>query len=123
MAHHPIQPLEKDNLGVLRFKPNAIVQHLLYHGGITLNHIACLGFSDEDQQQFAQLIGYSLDGYSELNYVDDVAFETANAMAQQPMTEVGARIEVLEAKLSGIRTALKPVVCVAFRVHPVDLTE
>ena len=38
----PIQPLIEDEHGVVRFKPNAIVQHLLDHGGIDLNQIAAL---------------------------------------------------------------------------------
>jgi hypothetical protein len=36
-----------------------------------------LPFSNEDRQQFAQLIGYSLGGYSELSYVDDDAYKAA----------------------------------------------
>ena len=41
-------------------------------------------FTKEDRQQFAQLIGYSLSGYGELNYVTDRAWEKA----QQSQTEV-----------------------------------
>jgi hypothetical protein len=74
---HPTQPLEKDADGVMRFKQNAIVRHLLDVGqkhGCGLNEIACMEFSIEDRRQFAQLIGYSWGGYEELGYVaDDVA--------------------------------------------------
>lgn len=45
MKKHPIQPLEKDDDGVVRFKENAIVKHLLDHGDIDMNKIAILDFS------------------------------------------------------------------------------
>jgi hypothetical protein len=71
-ATGPTQPLEKDERGVLRFKPNRIVQHLLdTHPTCDMNMLARLDFSDEDRRQFAQLIGYSLSGYGELSYVDE----------------------------------------------------
>jgi hypothetical protein len=69
-TNHPVQPLIKG-----RFKPNKIVVHLLDHGPFDMNRLAMLEFTDEDRQQFAQLIGYSLGGYSELNYVTDEAFD------------------------------------------------
>lgn len=37
---HPIQPLIVDEHGTVRFKPNAIVEHLLDNGGIDMNQIA-----------------------------------------------------------------------------------
>lgn len=79
MAHkpHPIQPLIKDPHGVTRFKANKIVRYLLDHGGIDMNQLAMLQFSREDRQQFAQLIGYSLCGYSDLSYVGENAWERA----------------------------------------------
>ena len=55
---HPIQPLAPDERGTLRFKPNAIVRWLLDEGPFDLNQIAMKQFSVEDQEQFAQLIGY-----------------------------------------------------------------
>jgi hypothetical protein len=66
---HPIQPLEHDENGVIRFKANAIVKHLLDAGGIDLNQLARMEFAREDREQFAQLIGYSLSGFSGLDYV------------------------------------------------------
>ena len=70
---HPRQPTVLDANGVIRFKQNKIVRALLDKASaakvMDLNAIACMGFSDEDRQQFAQLIGYSLSGYSELSYV------------------------------------------------------
>jgi hypothetical protein len=69
-TNHPDQPLIKG-----RFKPNKIVVHLLDHGPFDMNQLAMLEFTDEDRQQFAQLLGYSLGGYSDLGYVTDEAFD------------------------------------------------
>ncbi len=76
---HPIQPLIEDECGIHRFKKNAIVRHLLDVGPFDMNQLACLPFSDEDREQFAQLIGYSLSGFSELDYVSDETYERAAA--------------------------------------------
>lgn len=73
----PLQPLIRDAMGCDRFKENQIVSHLLKHGGIDMNALACMPFSVEDREQFAQLIGYSLDGFGELSYVTDATFEAA----------------------------------------------
>lgn len=66
---HPTQPIARG-----RFKGNAIVRYLLDAGPFDLDHLAMLPFSNADRQQFAQLIGYSLDGYGELSYVTDAAY-------------------------------------------------
>lgn len=120
---HPIQPLAQDEQGILRFKPNAIVSYLLDNGGIDLNQIATLGFDREDHEQFAQLIGYSLGGYSDLSYVKDETWETANRMAEKGETEDQARIKILEEKLATVRKGLKELVPEIFRIHPDDLEE
>ncbi len=78
---HPIQPIIDVN-GTKRFKANAIVEYLLDNGGIDMNAISRLPFSREDREQFAQLIGYSLSGFSELGYVSDDTFEAASKMAE-----------------------------------------
>jgi len=70
MSAHPIQPVERDEDGVLRFKKNAIVRALLDTGRLDMNDIMVLPFSADDRQQFAQLIGYSVSGYEELSYHD-----------------------------------------------------
>ena len=117
---HPIQPLSKDSSGVLRFKQNAIVRHLLDCGGIDLHQIACIDFTADDRQQFAQLIGYSLSGYSELSYVDDDAYETAVGTSKG-QTEDKAKIKHLERELKAVRAALRKPVARLFGVHPDDL--
>jgi hypothetical protein len=39
-----------------------------------------MDFSDEDRIQFAQLVGYSLSGFSELSYIDDATYEQAEQL-------------------------------------------
>lgn len=79
MTDHPIQPLEKDKQGVLRFKENPIVRFLLDAGPFDMHQLALMPFDDEDREQFAQLIGYSLSGFDGLYYVSDKTLERAEA--------------------------------------------
>lgn len=67
---HPMQPIYDDD-GVERFKANRIVRWLLDAGPFDMNTIAVTPFEVEDREQFAQLIGYSVSGFSELPYVRD----------------------------------------------------
>lgn len=117
---HPIQPIETDAAGNPRFKENAIVRYLLEHGPHDMNHLARKEFSKEDRQQFAQLIGYSLRGYGELNYVDDDAYEAAEQISQGK-PELQAKVEVLEQKLRAMRMALREPMAHLFGIHPDDL--
>lgn len=68
MKVHPTQPLHVVD-GVVRFRGNAIVQHLLRIGAIDLNKIDVGLFSKEDVEQFWQLLGYSVSGYGELSFI------------------------------------------------------
>lgn len=90
-ARHPLQPLERATNGVVRFKRNAIVCYLLDKGPFDMNDIAGQSFSQEDREQFAQLIGYSLGGYAELPYVSDATYDAAT---RQPvhMTDGSAAV-------------------------------
>ena len=106
MKKHPIQPLEKDQYGVLRFKRNKIVCHLLEKGGIDLDKIARLDFSNEDREQFAQLIGYSLNGFSELSYVSDETWCAVNKKTETEITDEEARIETLVGITEELRAIL-----------------
>ncbi len=76
---HPVQPIVFDKGGVARFKENAIVRHLLDHGGLDLHQLAILPFSDEDRMQFAQLIGYSVCGFGEMDYAAEDVVSEADA--------------------------------------------
>jgi hypothetical protein len=74
-----VQPLVKDVHGRDRFKENKIVSFLLDNGGFDMNKLAKMDFSDNDREQFAQLIGYSLDGYGMLSYVTDETYYQASS--------------------------------------------
>lgn len=117
----PIQPLITDQHGTLRFKENAIVRYLLDNGGVNLNDLARIEFSQDDRMQFAQLIGYSLSGFADLSYVDDATFEAATAMAEQGMNYKDARIATLAEKLDSLKQALREPIAELFGVHPDDL--
>jgi len=81
---HPIQPLVKDEAGRNRFKENRIITFLLDNGGFDMNKLAVMDFSQNDREQFAQLIGYSLDGYGTLSYVTDETYDDAvNSLKEQ----------------------------------------
>lgn len=79
---HPIQPLSKDKNGTLRFKKNAIVRYLLDAGPFDMNQLALMSFNNEDREQFAQLIGYSLSGFGELHYVSDEVYDKAVSQSE-----------------------------------------
>ena len=100
---NPIQPILVDDNGVQRFKKNAIVDYLLDNGGIDLNQIARLDFTDDDRAQFAQLIGYSVSGFADLSYVSEETYNAAELMADEGMTEDKARIRALEEILDKAR--------------------
>ena len=84
-VQHPTQPLVTDAHGVQRFKENKIVSFLAEG---RLNELCAMDFSDEDREQLAQLIGYSLSGFGELSYVSDETFRRA-----QEQSELVAEIE------------------------------
>ena len=87
MSKHPMQPVEFDARGVIRFKENKIVSYLLdlstngNKGG--MNQIAVMPFSQEDREQFAQLIGYSVSGYGDLSYVSEDTIAKADLEAEK----------------------------------------
>lgn len=122
--NNPIQPLEKDAHGTLRFKENAIVRHLLewaQERGHGLNEMARMDFNADDWQQMAQLIGYSLSGYSELSYVSADAYGAAATMADEGLREKDARIAYSEHELHMARASLREPIARLFGVHPDDL--
>jgi hypothetical protein len=110
--NHPDQPLIQDENHVTRFKKNRIVEYLLDNGPFDMNKLAMLEFDDEDRQQFAQLIGYSLGGYGDLSYVSDEAYERATTQSDERRIAAclkaceGISTEVLElnAEAGGVAT-------------------
>lgn len=119
---HPIQPIYLDEQRTLRFKQNSIVRFLLDRGGFDLNFIAQTDFPREDRVQFAQLIGYSLDGFGELSYVNDYDYLVAQKTCQDKnISEKEARIEVLEKELADLKELLRKPIARLYGIHPDDL--
>lgn len=81
-AQNPIQPITKDEHGVERFKANKIVAFLLDAGPFDMNQLALIDFSRDDREQFAQLIGYSVSGFTELSYVRNSTWKRAQEAMQ-----------------------------------------
>lgn len=84
--YHPMQHVEMVG-EVARFRANAIVRWLVddrdAHGHETLNDIAYrVDFRREDHEQLAQLIGYSVSGAGDLDYVDDETLAIADAAVE-----------------------------------------
>lgn len=118
------QPIVRERNGVVRFKANPIVRDLLdwasavhpapslrmlelrarFPQSFSLNEIARNGYGAEEQTQFAQLIGYSICGYSELEYVSDSDYERAAAIADELMGKWKAAKE-LERRMKGATNA------------------
>lgn len=83
MTKHPMQPIEFDDQGTARFKQNALVRYLLDAGPIDLNQLAVLpNIPNEDHEQLAQLIGYSVSGFGDLSYADPKTVAQADAIAE-----------------------------------------
>ncbi len=81
---HPMQPIEFDDQGVIRFKANAIVRYLITFAskkGCGLNELSCLPFGNDDWTQLAQLMGYSVSGAGDLSYFDERILDAADAQA------------------------------------------
>jgi hypothetical protein len=95
---HPIQPVVLDENGVKRFKQNKIVRDLLDYSrerGFGLNEIICRDYPREDREQLAQLIGYSLGGAAELDYMSETvlaAAESADANARRLSAQVARSV-------------------------------
>lgn len=121
----PIQPLEEDKNGTVRFRENAIVRYMLDRGVVTMNDIAMLpGISQEDREQFAQLIGYSLGGFGELSYVSDETYNAAQAMHANPKkTEEQARIAALESENKHLRKQMAKMVQCAYDIDESTLKD
>lgn len=68
-GEHPIQPVFFDVSGTLRFKENRIVRYLLDEGPFDLSMIDAGPFDRSDREQFAQLIGYPVDSFLDLDYI------------------------------------------------------
>lgn len=94
MPDYSMQTIIRDDDGIVRFQKNEIVRFLLDKGGLDLNDLAIRDWSQSDEEQFAQLIGYSLCGFHELSYVSDETALAASDAARQQLAikgDVGCR--------------------------------
>lgn len=114
---HPIQPLQMED-GLLRFKRNRIVEHLLRVSPDDMNKLACMDFTAEDWTQFRQLIGYSHSGIP--NCPEEV-WQAALLMHENGMGEAEARAKYLREQLDGIKAGMRGAVATLYGIHPDDL--
>jgi hypothetical protein len=90
----PMQPLYLSANGNIRFRENVLVKYLIQHGNIDLDDLREVDCPQEDREQLAQLVGYSLDGYGKLSYVTDETYDVAHAMYHDGLDETTARLVV-----------------------------
>jgi hypothetical protein len=98
-----MQPVVLDVDGRPRFRENAIIRYIVDHaadvvhpgspaidpntgkpyhqGKLDLGKLSMIDFPQEDMEQFAQLMGYSVSGYHELSYVSDESAAEASHLA------------------------------------------
>lgn len=117
---NPIQPIYTDHQGVVRFKPNPIVQALLESSPMGLNDIASMEFDPDDRIQFAQLIGYSVSGIPIYPGTEET-IDAAERMSREGESEDKSRIAVLEEKLRQVRNQFRDGVATLYNIHPDDL--
>ncbi|HSX22394.1 MAG TPA: hypothetical protein VLE97_06415 [Gaiellaceae bacterium] len=68
---------------------HVVATHPMHAGRLDLNKIVTLPFPQEDREQFAQLMGYSICGYHELSYVSDESAAEASIAAREVLPGAG----------------------------------
>jgi hypothetical protein len=89
---NPMQPLYLDKHATIRFKANKIVDDLLNFAsiyGLDLNRIAGMDYTQDDREQFHQLIGYSVSGFGELPGMSSESVAEADALAVRLLKSLG----------------------------------
>lgn len=125
---HPMQPTHVVD-GIKRFRCNALVLILLNHGratGLCLNELSRLRPPEscaDDWTQLAQLMGYSVDGFLELSYVDDEAAALAVNGKAVSATECEQRLHILRNRERAVKRKLRDGVAELYGIHPDDLME
>lgn len=114
-ARHPIQPLERDEQGVIRFKRNAIVDYLAKD---RLNEIGAMDFSQEDREQLRQLIGYS---HSGIPACSAEVWDAAETIYKAGVSELEARCNHLRDELTALKAAIREPIARLYGVHPDNL--
>lgn len=84
---HPMQPIVLASDGVIRFRRNEIVRWLVDTKRLDLNDLARLDFSDDDQMQLMQLLGYSVSGYGDLSCASKKSVRKADRIAERVRKE------------------------------------
>jgi hypothetical protein len=95
-----MQPVEYDSSRVIRFKQNNAVAFLYEWArdrGMGLNELHAMNFPTEDHEQFAQLIGYSVSGFSDLSYISEPLLREAKYAAERLRNDQPTFAEALSA--------------------------
>lgn len=83
----PMQPIEWDGKGVIRFQDNKIISMLYEAGVFDLNAIAVQCIEKKipraDQMQFWQMLGYSVSGFGDLSFATKEMVAAADEIAAQ----------------------------------------
>lgn len=83
---HPRQPVVMADDGIVRFRENAIVRHLLNTSRTDLHQLSVAvahgEYSEDDYAQLLQLIGYSVSGYGSLSVATPEEVAAADAEAE-----------------------------------------
>lgn len=123
---HPIQPLEYDEHGTLRYKRNQIVCDLLDKAGahgLDLNAIATKGYTQDDQAQLAQLIGYSHGGAQDLSYFPRRISRDSYLMFTKSISEEEARVQNLDLVVTQVKELVSESMSVLYGLHPEDIRD
>ena len=103
----PMQPIVRDEDGTMRFRKNKLVRYLLDRGPHDLNYLAMLpDVPREDWEQFAQLIGYSVSGFGDLDYASEDQTDRADLIVETMLKrerEEAAEMAPMEAEAIGKR--------------------
>lgn len=78
---HPMQPIVLVD-GIARFKDNRLVRFLIDQYGLNQLHMRCSDATQDDWNQLAQLIGYSVSGFGDLSYADHETVAKADKIAE-----------------------------------------
>lgn len=124
MNKHPLQKVVKEGQRVTRFVSNGAVRYLLDKGTKTMNDVVLAfqrgEFDEADLQQFYQLIGYSIDGYAELDWISRDSVRAVDEMVASQCDERDAKIRSLQNTITRLREGLRRPVADLYGMHEDD---
>ncbi len=90
--NHPMQPIYLASDSVIRFRHNPLVtciQRFAASKGFGLDELKkhLPSATDDDWQQLAQLLGYSVSGFGDLSYANPDTVQKADAIAVELIRE------------------------------------